>query len=69
MPVLEGAATTSTRTSAVQLAERTRFELQRLQQQLAEEMTAASGALDFEAAARLRDELARVQAELDRRGV
>jgi len=75
MPVLRddadspGAATadTSTRTAAVQLAARTGWELRRLLADLEAEMAAAAAALDFEAAARLRDELVRVRAELDRR--
>lgn len=58
---------TATRTAAVQLASRTRWELERLQADIGSEMATAATALDFEAAARLRDELARVQAELDRR--
>ena len=72
MPVLEsdGARTseTSTRTAAVQLASRTRWELDRLAEDIGAEMATASAALDFELAGRLRDELARVRAELDRRG-
>ena len=67
MPVLEPSATSSTRTAAVQLAERTRYELQRLLTELQAEMAAAAAELDFETAARLRDDTARVQAELDRR--
>ncbi len=59
--------TGSTRTAAVQLASRTQWELQRLLADIGTEMAAAAAALDFEAAARLRDELARVQAEMDRR--
>jgi hypothetical protein len=57
----------STRTAAVQLAARTRWELERLLDDIGAEMATAAAALDFESAARLRDELARVQAELDRR--
>lgn len=57
----------STRTAAVQLAARTRWELDRLATELDGQMTAAAEALDFERAGRLRDELARVRAELDRR--
>ncbi|MEO6501573.1 MAG: UvrB/UvrC motif-containing protein [Jatrophihabitantaceae bacterium] len=74
MPVLhddglqDGGAETSTRTAAVQLASRTRWELDRLAQDITAEMARASAALDFERAGRLRDESARVQAELDRRG-
>ncbi len=61
------AATGSTRTAAVQLASRTRWELDQLLAELQAEMAGAAGALDFETAARLRDEVARVQAEVDRR--
>ncbi|HEX8079432.1 MAG TPA: UvrB/UvrC motif-containing protein [Jatrophihabitans sp.] len=72
MPVLnsDGACTTetATRTAAVQLASRTRWELDRLVEDISAEMAGASAALDFELAGRLRDELARVRAELDRRG-
>jgi hypothetical protein len=57
----------STRTAAVQLASRTRWELEQLLAELQAEMAGAAGALDFETAARARDEVARVQAELDRR--
>lgn len=69
MPVLsdDGADDGSTRTAAVQLAARTRWELDRLATELDAQMTAAASALDFERAGRLRDELARVRAELDRR--
>ena len=68
MPVLEGnGAETSTRTAAVQLASRTRWELEQLLADISAEMAAAAAALDFEGAGRLRDELLRVQAELDRR--
>jgi hypothetical protein len=72
MPVLPGDGTdddpaASTRTAAVQLAARTRWELDRLATDLAEQMTAAASELDFERAGRVRDELARVRAELDRR--
>jgi hypothetical protein len=63
-----GTSETSTRTAAVQLASRTRWELDRLLQDVHAEMAAAAAALDFEQAGRLRDELARVHAELDRRG-
>lgn len=72
MPVLEdddaGTSGASTRTAAVQLASRTRWELDRLVEDISAEMAAASAALDFELAGRSRDELARVHAEIDRRG-
>jgi UvrB/UvrC motif-containing protein len=61
------AETASTRTAAVQLASRTRWELEQLLAALEVEMAAAASALDFEAAAQLRDEVVRVRAELDRR--
>jgi excinuclease UvrABC helicase subunit UvrB len=73
MPVLgdgstpESAEASATRTAAVQLASRTRWELERLLADIEAEMATASAALDFERAAGLRDELARVRAELDRR--
>ena len=68
MPVLrEDGAETATRTAAVQLASRTRWELDQLLADLGAEMAAAAAALDFERARRLRDERAKVQAELDRR--
>jgi excinuclease UvrABC nuclease subunit len=69
MPVLDtSGAETATRTAAVQLAARTRWELDQLLLQITAEMAVASAALDFERAARLRDESGRVQDELDRRG-
>jgi hypothetical protein len=68
MPVLrEDGADLPTRTAAVQLASRTRWELEQLVADITAEMALASTALDFESAARLRDELALAQAELDRR--
>ena len=56
-----------TRTSAVQLAAATLTELERLHVVIVAEMTAASVALDFEEAARLRDEAAAAHAEMARR--
>lgn len=68
MPVLhEGGAESTTRTAAVQLASRTRWELEQLLADITSEMAAAAAALDFERAGRLRDDLAQVQEELDRR--
>jgi hypothetical protein len=67
MPVLQDEGKTATRTAAVQLASRTRWELDQLLSDIGTEMAAAAAALDFERAGRLRDELARVQEELDRR--
>ncbi len=56
-----------TETTAVQLASRTVPQLQAQRAQLAEQMAQASAALDFERAATVRDDLARVDAELARR--
>ena len=56
-----------TRTSAVQLAAATLTELERLHEVIVAEMTEASVALEFEEAARLRDEAAAAHAELSRR--
>ena len=56
-----------TRTSAVQLAAATLTELERLHAVIVAEMTAASVALDFEEAARLRDEAAAAHAEMAHR--
>lgn len=67
MPVLRDEGDTATRTAAVQLASRTRWELGQLLSDLNAEMAAAAAALDFERAGRLRDDLVRVQEELDRR--
>jgi excinuclease UvrABC helicase subunit UvrB len=67
MPVLRDDGDTATRTAAVQLASRTRWELGQLLGDLNAEMAAAAVALDFERAGRLRDDLVRVQEELDRR--
>jgi len=67
-PGASGTSETSTRTAAVQLASRTRWELDRLLADIGAEMAAAAAALDFEQAGRLRDELLQAQAELDRRG-
>jgi excinuclease UvrABC nuclease subunit len=57
----------TTRTSAVQLADKSTAALGLLADQLAAQMAAAAAALDFEEAAHLRDEVAAVRAELDRR--
>lgn len=70
MPVLPDdpdTAAEATRTAAVQLAARTRWELDRIAAELAEQMAGAAAELDFERAGRLRDELARVREELERR--
>ena len=54
-------------TSDVQLAQRTVAQLAQQRDRTAQEMTAAATDLRFEDAARLRDDLARVEAELARR--
>jgi len=54
-------------TAAVQLAERTAAQLVVQRDRLAARMAAAAAELDFERAARLRDGLAAVEAELARR--
>ena len=66
-PVLgeDGAAYVGT--SAVQLAGRTAAQLAQQRAGLARAMAAAAQALEFEEAARLRDEVAAVDAELARR--
>ena len=69
MPVLrDGGADAATRTAAVQLASRTRWELDQLLADIGAEMAAAADAQDFERAGQLRDELVAVQGELARRG-
>ena len=55
-------------TAAVQLAERTVVQLTAQRERVAGQMASAAEALDFERAARLRDDLAAVDAELARRG-
>jgi excinuclease ABC subunit C len=68
MPVwLPDGTIIATRTSAAQLADLNRAQLGRLLTRLRTEMTAAAAELDFEQAARLRDEVAAVEAELTRR--
>ena len=70
MPVLGDDGTgTATRTAAVQLAARTRWELEQLLADIRAEMAASAATLDFERAGRLRDELVRVEKERDRRTV
>lgn len=54
--------------AAVQLAQRTVAQLQAQRERTRTAMAAAAEELDFEAAARLRDALAAVDGELDRRG-
>jgi hypothetical protein len=68
MPVwLPDGTITTTRTSPSQLADRTVLQLGRLKDRLTREMTAAATAMDYEQAARLRDEVAAVDTELKRR--
>jgi excinuclease UvrABC nuclease subunit len=55
-------------TAAVQLAQRTVAQLRAQRDRDAARMAAAAEALDFEGAARLRDAVAAVDAELQRRG-
>jgi excinuclease UvrABC helicase subunit UvrB len=54
-------------TAAVQLAERTVAQLEQQRDRTRARMAAAAEALDYETAARLRDALLAVDAELDRR--
>ena len=54
-------------TAPVQLAQRTVAQLEAQRERTRTAMAAAAQALDFEQAARLRDALAAVEAELDRR--
>ena len=54
--------------SAVRLQRLMAPQVEALRDDLARRMAAAAGALDFEEAARLRDELAAAEAELSRRG-
>ena len=68
MPLLDEEGARYTETTAVQLASRTVPQLQAQRARLAELMAEASAALDFERAAAVRDDLARVDAELARRG-
>ena len=55
-------------TADVQLAERTVGQLEEQRARVERDMTSAAADLRFEDAARLRDDLARVDAELARRG-
>ena len=67
MPLHDDEGARYTETTAVQLASRTVPQLQAQRAQLADAMAEASAALDFERAAAVRDDLARVDAELARR--
>jgi len=69
MPVLgpDGRQVGRTRVSALQLASRTRFQLERLLADAEAKMQGAAADGDYERAAHHRDEAAAVCAELDRR--
>ena len=67
MPLHDESGARYTETTAVQLASRTVPQLHAQRAQLADAMSEASAALDFERAAAVRDDLARVDAELARR--
>ena len=66
-PLLTDEGATLIGTSAVQLASRTVSQLQQQRERVQQEMAAAAADLRFEDAARLRDDLAAVEAELERR--
>jgi excinuclease UvrABC nuclease subunit len=66
-PLLTEEGATLIGTSAVQLASRTVTQLQEQRARIEQEMAAAADDLRFEDAARLRDDLAAVDAELTRR--
>jgi excinuclease UvrABC nuclease subunit len=66
-PMLTDEGATLIGTSAVQLASRTVAQLREQRDATAREMSAAAAGLRFEDAARLRDDLAAVDAELERR--
>jgi excinuclease UvrABC helicase subunit UvrB len=57
----------TTETAPVQLAQRTVAQLRQARERYADRMAAAAAGLDFEQAARLRDAMAAVDAELQRR--
>jgi excinuclease UvrABC helicase subunit UvrB len=66
-PLLTDDGATRIGTSAVQLASRTVLQLSRQRERTVAEMAAAAEELRFEDAARLRDDLAALDAELERR--
>lgn len=66
-PLLDEGGAAYVETSAVQLAERTVTQLGQQADRLRAAMAAASADLDFERAAALRDDLAAVEAEVERR--
>jgi excinuclease UvrABC helicase subunit UvrB len=67
MPLHDEDGARYTETTPVQLASRTVPQLRAQRETLAARMAEASAALDFERAAAVRDDLARVDGELDRR--
>lgn len=67
VPVHTDAGVGATRATGWQLADRTPRQLDDLREATAAAMTAAAGALEFERAAALRDELGAIEAEVDRR--
>jgi excinuclease UvrABC nuclease subunit len=66
-PLLTDQGATRIGTSAVQLASRTVPQLRRQRERIADAMAEAAAELRFEDAARLRDDLSAVDAELERR--
>jgi excinuclease UvrABC nuclease subunit len=66
-PLLTDEGATLIGTSAVQLASRTLPQLREQRDRIAQQMATAAEALDFERAALLRDDLAAVDGELERR--
>ena len=67
VPVHTREGVTTARTTAWQLADRTPVQLTAMREGVADDMARAVAELDFERAARLRDELVAVDAELARR--
>ena len=68
VPVHTDGGVRMTRTTPWQLADRTADQLRLLHTDLTREMTQAAALLDFEEAGHLRDEIAAVAAEQQRRG-
>ena len=66
-PLLTDEGATLIGTSAVQLASRTLPQLREQRDRIAQQMATAAEGLDFERAAQLRDDVAAVDAELQRR--
>ncbi len=67
VPVHTEDGVTTARTTAWQLADRTPTQLAAMRTAAARDMAAAAAGLDFERAARLRDDLAALEAEIARR--